>query len=170
MSPRGLLSMHASMLHRVTTEVQQRYDRAPELVRQSFIPFALASLPLVVTTACLPRLLAPLAMLLAIVLLYEVARFAESAMFAVGKLRSHLAVTMPLCGFVSAWGLALAMVGRPYAMLSVVGPFSLLLLLACAPAFRLREARTTRRIPLRYSFPVLAAIAWLASFQLLARS
>lgn len=165
MSPLGLKLTRA--ISQASDQVVSRYERAPASVRQSFLPFALLSIPLLIGTALAPVWMAPLIEVLTMVLLYQVAESAESTMFAVDKIRAHLAVTMPMCGFISAWGIALALAGRPMLAFVVVGPYSLLLLLACAPAYRLSDARATRYIALRHSFPVLAALAFLASLKTL---
>ncbi len=163
MSPLGLRLTQG--FTRAATSLQARYDGAPLAVRQSFLPFALASLPLVIGTTLGVALLIPVIALLSMVLLHQVATASEAMMFEVNKVRSHIAVTMPLCGFISAWGVGLAVAGRPAMMLSIVAPYSMLLLLSCAPAFRLRESRTKRRVPLKFSFPAIAAIAWLATLR-----
>jgi hypothetical protein len=80
-------------------------------------------------------------------------------MFAIDKQRARLAVTFPLCSFIAVWVILLTLIGRGTIVNGVVGPYCILLLLACAPAYRWRAARTTRRIPLWLSFSAAGMFA-----------
>lgn len=165
MSRPGLPWMHA--FTQAADKAVQRFAALPAVWRESFLPLALASAPLLVGSAYAPSWMLPLLLVLTAVLLYQTAQTTERFMFQLDKVRAHLAITMPLCGFISVWGIALALAGRREVMLSVVGPYGLLLLLVCAPAYRLSQARTQRRVPLHYSFSAFACCALLASLSAL---
>ncbi|WKB50513.1 hypothetical protein [Eleftheria terrae] len=141
----------------------QGYSRLPVAARESLLPVVLASVPMAIGTAFAPTWLIPVVLLLTFVLLHEVTAETERFMFKLDRARAHVAISMPLTGFVSLWGLCLAGAGRRDVMLSVVGPYCLLLLLVCAPAYRLFQARQQRRVPLRVTFPVCASLVFLCS-------
>lgn len=140
------------------------YARLPTNLRNSFLPYALSCLPLVVSSLFAPIWFLPIVVPVNAYLLYGVAKAGDSALFSLDKVSAHFAVNMPLCAFVSCWGLALAALDRRAVMLHVVSIFCLLLMMACAPAFRFNLKRAERHIPLRASFVVLGIIASIAAF------
>jgi hypothetical protein len=142
----------------------ERYNVLPQAVRYSLLPFVIASMPLLVSSMFGSKLIMPLVALLAVMLLYFTTLETDKFMFQVSRVRAHVAITTPLCSFISLWGIALASVDRKGMMLGIVGPYCLLLLIACAPAYRWKEARVTRRIPTRVSFSVMGAVVVFASF------
>ncbi|RZI40362.1 hypothetical protein EGT07_23760 [Herbaspirillum sp. HC18] len=142
----------------------QRYSALPQAVRYSLLPVVIASLPLVVSSMFGAYWTIPIVIALTAVLLYFTALETDKFMFQLSKVRAHIAITMPLCGFISLWGIALALADRKGIMLGVVGPYSLLLLIACAPAYRWSQARKARRIPLHFSFPAIGAVVLAGSF------
>ena len=127
----------------------------PEL---ALVLMIFASLPVVLGTLFMPLVLSPAVVLLSEGLLYIATKKADPMIFGMSRLSAYASITMPLCGFISLWGLGLAAVGRKPVMLGVVGPYALLMLLACAPAWRWQRERMSRRVPLKYSFPIVGAI------------
>ena len=142
----------------------QRYGTLPKAARQSFLPVVLASLPLTLGSTMGAYWTLPLVIVLTVALLYFTTLETDRFMFDLSKTRAHIAITMPMCGFISLWGIVLALMERREAMLGIVGPYSLLLLVACAPAFRWKQARVMRRIPLHYSFSIVGSIVLIGSF------
>lgn len=140
-------------------------DALPEHVRHSALPFVVASLPVFIGSVAGAYIVMPLLLAVTSYLLYTMAKSTDEFMFSFDKQRARAAVTIPLCGFIAAWTLVLTAVGRTEMMNGVVGPFCILLLIACAPAYRWKAHRQARRVPLWISFlaagsfSVLAALA-----------
>lgn len=134
-------------------------EALPLAVRQSALPFVVASLPVLVSSVLGAYMVMPLVVTLSAILLYMMARSADSFLFTMSKQHARLAVTFPLCSFIAIWAILLTVIGRGAMVNSIVGPYCILLLVACAPAYRWRAARTTRRLPLWLSFSVAGAVA-----------
>ncbi len=148
----------------ITKVCEARYAALPLAVRQSALPFLFVSLPLMMTSITGAFQLAPLVVLLSSYQLYLMTKFTDTYMFTLNKMAARLAVTFPLCTFISIWSMLLSLLSPDKKMLNgVVGPFCLLLLIACAPAYRWSETRTARRVPLWVSFSAAGSFAVIAS-------
>lgn len=153
-------------MRRITTLIKGgilQNDALPLAARQSALPFIVASLPVVISSLLGAYVVMPLVVALTAYQLFLLTKRTDGFMFALTKMRSRVAITMPLCGFISAWGLALALLDRRSMMNGVVGPYCILILIACAPAFRWRAARTARYLPLWLSFSLAGALALAAA-------
>lgn len=134
-------------------------EALPLPLRQSALPFVVASLPVLASSVLGAYMVMPLVVALSAFLLYTMARSADSFLFTLSKQHARLAVTFPLCSFIAVWVILLTLIGRGAMVNGIVGPYCILLLVACAPAYRWRAGRTTRRIPLWLSFSVAGAVA-----------
>lgn len=138
-------------------------EALPLSVRQSALPFTVASLPVLASSVLGAYMVMPLVVALSAFLLYTMTKSADSFLFTMSKQRARLAVTFPLCSFIAVWVILLTIIGRGPMVNGIVGPYCILLLLACAPAYRWRAERTTRRIPLWLSFSATGAFAVVAA-------
>lgn len=140
-----------------------RYAALPVKVKQSALPFALASLPILVSSLLGQYVVMPLVVALTAMLLYRITVITDKFMFTLSKGEALYSVTLPLCTFISVWGISLTLTGH-YSMLNgVVGPYCLVLLFACAPAYRVNQLRTARRVPLPITFSIVGTLAVLAA-------
>lgn len=140
-----------------------RYENLPQSVRQSALPWIIISLPVTIASLFGAYIVMPLMMLLSTVLLYMTTTSTDHFIFSLSKTQCRLGITMPLCIFINLWAIALALLSRKEMMLGIVGPYTLLLLIAAAPAYRWKESRSARRVPLIVSFSVAGILAFLAS-------
>lgn len=147
----------------VTDWILARYGSLPETVRQSALPFLLASIPMVISSALGAYFVMPLVVALTVVLIYKITQDTDSFMFGLSKKSALYKITTPLCAFISLWGLMLAFGGRHAMLNGVVGPYCLVLLLACAPAYRWNQERTNRRVSIRITFIIVGILAVLGS-------
>jgi hypothetical protein len=139
------------------------YDRLPLVMRQSALPFIIVSLPIVISSLLGAFIVMPLIVLLTAYQLYLLTLRTDEFMFSLSKFHARLGVTLPLCTFISVWAFAIALVSRKAMLNGVVGPYCVLLLVACAPAFRWKESRIARRLPAWVSFTTAGGIAFAAS-------
>lgn len=138
-------------------------EALPVSVRQSVFPFIVASLPVVASSVLDAYMILPLVVALSAFLLHTMTKSADLFLFAMSKQQARLAVTFPLCSFIALWVISLTLIGRGAMVNSVIGPYCILLLIACAPAYRWRAARTARRIPLWLSFSVAGTFSVVAA-------
>ena len=134
-------------------------EALPVSVRQTALPFIIASVPVLVSSVLGAYMVMPLVVALSAFLLYTMTKSADAFLFTMSKQRARLAVTFPLCSFIAVWVILLTLIGRGPMVNGVVGPYCILLLLACAPAYRFRATRTTRRVPLSLSFSAAGVLA-----------
>ena len=141
----------------------QRYANMPTHVKYSALPFLIASIPMLISSVLGAYIVMPLVVLLTVLLIFRITESTDSFMFEMSMATALYSISFPLCTFISIWGLTLAYCGRNSMLNGVVGPYCLVLLLACAPAFRWNQLRKTRRVPLRITFLVVGTLAVLAS-------
>ncbi len=139
------------------------YQKLPEATRHSLLPWVIISMPVVLDSLVGSLLVMPLMLILSSYMLYLSTEKTEKYIFTLSKMQCRIGITIPLCTFISLWGICLATLGRKEMMLGIVGPYSILLLLCAAPAYRWRAARTTRRIPLKISFTITSIVVFLGS-------
>ncbi|WP_395398708.1 hypothetical protein ACHMW6_00140 (plasmid) [Pseudoduganella sp. UC29_106] len=147
----------------VSNKVLDRYQQLPKVVRYGALPHLVISLPMLIGSLLAAYYVMPVAVLLSAYLLYSQAKQSDEVVFQMSKNEARLAVTFPLCSFVSAWVIVLSAQGNAQMLNGIVGPYCLMLLIACAPAFRWKHERTARRFPLAVTFSITAAIALAAS-------
>ena len=155
-------------MQRISTFVKagiMHNEALPLAVRQSALPFTVASLPVLVSSVLGAYLVMPLVVALSAFLLYTMAHASDAFLFSMSKQRARLAVTFPLCSFIAVWVILLTLIGRGMMVNGIVGPYCILLLLACAPAYRFRSTRTTRYLPLWLSFTAAGALAVAATMK-----
>ena len=143
--------------------LQNKYSTLPVVLRQSFLPYFVISLPLVVASLFSIYHLMPFVMLGSAYLLYAVTVHTDTYIFTLTKMQSRVRITLPMVFFISVWAIALAFFSRKEMMLGVVGPYVSLLMVCTAPAYRIFSARQKRRIPLDVSFGTVTLISFLAS-------
>jgi hypothetical protein len=131
---------------------------------QSSAPFIVASLPAFICSLANANIIMPLICGVTAYQLFLKTQQTDPIFFQMTKTRARLAVTYPLCLFITIWGIALAMLGHKQMMNGIVGPFCIMLLIACAPAYRWKPSRTERRVPLWISFSIAGLIAVTAAF------
>lgn len=149
-------------MHLITKLIDRgvvRYAALPSPVRNSALPFILTSMPLMLSSLAGAFMVMPVVVVLTAFLLFQMTKSTDTYMFSFDKQQARLSITFPLCTFISVWGILLAVLGRKSMMNGVVGPYCLLLLVACAPAFRWNALRTARRVPLWLSFSIAGALA-----------
>lgn len=139
------------------------YETLPGRVKQSALPCLLASGPMVISSLLGAYIVMPAVVILTVLLIYKLTTHTDGFMFEMTKADALYKVTMPLCSFISVWGISLAIMGRNSMLNGVVGPYCLVLLLACAPAYRWNQLRMKRRAPLGITFGVVGTLAVLAS-------
>jgi hypothetical protein len=144
-------------------KLQTRYQKLPEASRHSLLPWVLISVPVVLNSLAGSLLVMPLMVLLSSYMLYLSTEKTESYIFNLSKMQCRVGITIPLCIFISLWGISLAYLGKKEMMLGIVGPYSALLLLCAAPAYRWNSKRTARRVPLKISFMITGGFVFLGS-------
>lgn len=142
---------------------QQRYSALPLAVRHSALPFLIVSLPLVVLTLAGASIVLPLVVALSAYQMFLMTKSTDAYMFSLTPMHARLYVTFPLCMFISAWTIGMSLLSSRTLTNAVVGPYVILLLIACAPAYRWNDARSARRIPLWLSFSIAGSFAVIAS-------
>lgn len=142
---------------------QLRYAALPLAARHSVLPFLLVSLPLVVLSLAGAYIVMPLVVGLTAYQLFLMTKSTDHYMFTLTPMQARLYVTFPLCMFVSAWIIGMSLLSSRTMTNAVVGPYVILLLIACAPAYRWNDERTKRRIPLWFSFSFAGTFAVIAS-------
>jgi hypothetical protein len=147
------------LITRIINRSLLRYAALPLKVRDSALPFIITSIPLMLSSLAGAFLVMPIVIALTAFLLFQMTKTTDSYMFSLDKQQARLSITFPLCTFIAVWGITLAALGRKSMMNGVVGPYCLLLLIACAPAFRWNASRTTRRVPLWLSFSLAGLLA-----------
>lgn len=143
--------------------ILNKYAGLPIALRQSFFPYFLISLPLVIASLFSIYHIMPFVVLGSAYLLYAVTVHTDTYIFCLTKMQSRIRITLPMVFFVSVWAIALAWFSRKEMMLGVVGPYVSLLMLCTAPAYRVFSTRTKRRVPLDVSFGLVTLISFLAS-------
>lgn len=142
---------------------QLRYGALPSHVRHSALPFVLTSMPITLSSLAGAYFVMPIVVALTAFLMFQITKGTDGYMFALDKMQARLSITFPLCTFIAVWGILLAALGRKSMMNGVIGPYCLLLLVACAPAFRWNSLRQKRRFPLWLSFSITGALAFAGS-------
>ncbi|MGK5033188.1 hypothetical protein [Janthinobacterium sp. MDT1-19] len=141
-----------------------RYARLPQKIRQSVFPFVLASLPIVVSSVLGMYIVMPIVVVMSTGLILLLTNETDAAFFEMSKTDARKFITLPLCGFIGVWGILLVLMGRGSMMNGVVGPYCVVLLVACAPAYRWKAAQVKRYVPLWLSFGFAGVLAVSASF------
>lgn len=136
---------------------QQRLD-----LQKSLLPFAAACAPVIVTSILAPAWLALMMAAPCAWALYRVAQSLEPSLFEGTAASGFAAYVMPLNVLLMLWGSALAATGQTPAVASTAFAWTALLCLSVAPACRWSRQRKTRRVPLRWSFPLAAGLVMLA--------
>lgn len=147
-----------------------KYKTLPLALQQSFFPYVVTSLPLIIASLFSAYFLMPFIVLVTSYLLYMVTTHTDTYIFTLTKMQSRTRITIPMVFIISLWGLALAAFSRKEMMLGIVGPFIAILLLCTAPAYRMIASRDKRRIPLEVSFTILTIFAFLASLNYLTQT
>jgi len=143
--------------------ILNKYNVLPVWLRQSFFPFFLISVPIVIASLFSVYVIMPFVILASAYLLYEAALHTDKFIFSLTKMESRTRITIPMVFFISVWAIALAWFSRKEMMLGVVGPYVSLLLLCTAPAYRFSAKRDKRWCRLDVSFGLVTLFSFLAS-------
>lgn len=139
------------------------YGTLSQSLRNSALPYILASIPIVILSITGTIIVMPLIILMSTVLIFYIAHGMDEVVFLFTKHEARKAITIPLTLFISAWGITLVILAKGHMMNGVVGPYCAVLLVACAPAYRWNVNRTTRRLPLWLSLSATGILAISAS-------
>lgn len=142
-------------------------EALPAAMRGSAAPFILATLPVLVCSILGAFIVMPIVVALTAYQLFLLVKVTDPLLFTLDKKQSRLRVTFPMCTYIALWGIFLAMMGRSHMLNGIVGPFCILLLIACAPAYRWNALRTARRFDTRWTFSITGAIAVAAALAFL---
>jgi hypothetical protein len=119
-------------------------------------PYAALLSPLVITSVLAPLWLSFMMGLLSLLALHRAAPLVPD-----GR-RAFFFYVLPLQALLAVWVAASAAAGQGQAIAATVFPYLAVLCLLIAPACRWDRSRTARRVPLRWSLPVLMVLAVLA--------
>lgn len=128
-------------------------NRVQEVCGNSFIPYALISLPLVLVTVMDWMFLVPLVLFLGLSVLFEFSKSNDSSLFEVVQPDSHWRFITPMCIFVSVWGILMFWLGS-LRTINVVTTYVLLLMYLMLPVVRFRKVakRKERFLPFNKIF------------------
>ena len=140
----------------------QGQDFSAFQAQRSLLPYAAACAPVIATSVLAPAWLALLMAPPSAYALYRITLSLDAELFAIPARRGFLAYALPLNVLLMLWSTALTAAGQMAAVASTAIPWMALLCLCAAPACRWSRGRSTRRIPLRWSFG-FTAVAVLAA-------
>ena len=127
-------------------------------LRETALPYMATCLPAMASSIMAPYWLAWAMSWMSMMALYRVAQTLDEVAFATGRKRGLFLYGMLANVLLAVWSSLLALAGRADFVPAAAFGHTVLLYLAIAPACRVTRSRMTRRIPLRWTFPVLAAI------------
>lgn len=151
-------------LNAVNSALYEHYANLTPKIRNSALPYILASLPIVIMSITGSIIVMPLVILMSVVLIFYIAQDMDQMIFSFTKQQARKAITIPLTAFICAWGITLVLLSEGRMMNSVVGPYCGVLLVACAPAYRWNINTAKRRVPLALSLSLTGLVAVAASF------
>jgi hypothetical protein len=122
-------------------------------------PYAAVLSPVVLISILAPVWLSFVMGVMGLVALDKVAPALEARLWTVGARRGFLAYVLPLQTLGLLWFFGLAALGQMQYAPSTVFPYLAVLCVAVAPACRWNRERTQRRVPLRVSLRLVAALA-----------
>lgn len=149
----------------VLNSPMQKYQSLPEGIKYSFLPYFLASLPMLVFTLTGLKFLMPLTSALTALTLYYINRETESVFFCMDKQVFILKVAIPFFLMIPLWGFLLIYLSEKSMALSILGAYAAVLTCCIMPGFRLFN-RTRRFIKFEIAFLPVTAILVLSSFSI----
>jgi hypothetical protein len=138
-------------------------DKLPEKLKNSVAPFVIATIPLFIFSLFGIFFLMPVVVALTAIVVYFLVQRMDEILFSFDPQKARMAVTIPLCTFISIWAFTLAIVGRGKMLNGIVGPYCLILLIACAPSYRWKSNRKKRLVPTIISMSLAGILSFIAA-------